>query len=93
MLGGPLKSLELTRKGNMAKDGVAALAQVLSLSRWLLPCINSLYPAPQHFSLSGAPLRGPASLWRASLGLTGFHWGCWKSQAGASHHQQAEVGG
>ena len=51
-------------------------------------------PSPfSAFSLSKAPLRGPASLWLASLGLTGLHRGCWESVACASHHQGGEVGG
>ena len=85
-----LKSLKLTREGNMSKDGIA---EVISLSRLLLsPASILFYPAPHHVSLSRAPLRGPSSLCWPSLGLTGFHWGCWKTLAGASHHQPAEVG-
>ena len=93
MLDDLLKLLGLTREVNVSKDGVTAFAQELSLSRFLLSCINFLSHFPlSPFSLSRAPLRGPASLWRASLGLTGFHWGCWKTLDGASHHQLTEVG-
>ena len=67
MLEDPLNLVELTREVNMSKDGVTALGQVvLSLSHLLLSLLHQFSFTPPRpsspFSLSRAPLRGPASL-------------------------------